>query len=156
MAIQQIKLGSYANDGTGDDLRTAFTKANDNFVFLSAQIAGINGQNIGSGAGLFSVDTNGVLQFKTITGSSGVTVTSTPTTVNINALGAVQSDPVPRLGGNLNLNNHNITGTGDIQTTVWGFDIRTLNTQVQTLLSGTIGDQGTFANPIGTYDLGTF
>jgi hypothetical protein len=156
MPIQQIKLGSYANDGTGDDLRTAFTKANDNFVFLSAQIAGINGQNIGSGAGLFSVDTNGVLQFKTITGSSGVTVTSTPTTVNINALGAVQSDPVPRLGGNLNLNNHNITGTGDIQTTVWGFDIRTLNTQVQTLLSGTIGDQGTFANPIGTYDLGTF
>ena len=156
MSIQQIKLGSYANDGTGDDLRTAFTKANDNFVFLSAQIAGINGQNIGTGAGLFSVDTNGVLQFKTITGSSGVTVTSTPTTVNINALGAVQSDPVPRLGGNLNLNNHNITGTGDIQTTVWGFDIRTLNTQIQTLLSGTIGDQGTFANPIGTYDLGTF
>jgi len=156
MAIQQIKLGSYANDGTGDDLRTAFTKANDNFVFLSAQIAGINGQNIGSGAGLFSVDTNGILQFKTITGSSGVTVTSTPTTVNINALGAVQSDPVPRLGGNLNLNNRNIIGPGDIQTTVWGFDIRTLNTQVQTLLTGTIGDQGTFANPIGTYDLGTF
>ena len=156
MSIQTINLGSYANDGTGDDLRTAFTKSNNNFTFLSGQIAGINGQNIGTGAGLFSVDANGVLQFKTITGSGGVTVTSTPTTVNINALASLQSDPHPTLGGNLVLNGHNITGLGDVETTVWGIDVRALNSQVQTLLSGTIGDQGTFDSPLGTYDLGTF
>ena len=28
MAIQQINLGSAANDGTGDDLRVAFAKVN--------------------------------------------------------------------------------------------------------------------------------
>jgi len=156
MTIQTINLGSYANDGTGDDLRTAFTKANNNFTFLSGQIAGINGQNIGTGAGLFSVDSNGVLQFKTITGSGGVTVTSTSNTVNINVSSSVQGDANPQLGGNLVLNGHNIVGTGDVETTVWGIDIRALNNQVQTILSGTIGDQGTFTSPQGTYDLGTF
>ena len=33
MAIQNINLGTYANDGTGDDLRSAFTKVNDNFDY---------------------------------------------------------------------------------------------------------------------------
>ena len=32
MAIQLINLGTYANDGTGDDLRTAFEKTKDNFT----------------------------------------------------------------------------------------------------------------------------
>ena len=31
MAQQTINLGTAANDGTGDPLRTAFGKANDNF-----------------------------------------------------------------------------------------------------------------------------
>ena len=29
---QVINVGSQANDGTGDDLRTAFTKVNNNFA----------------------------------------------------------------------------------------------------------------------------
>ena len=32
MAQQIVNLGTTANDGTGDPLRTAFDKANDNFV----------------------------------------------------------------------------------------------------------------------------
>jgi hypothetical protein len=31
MALQIINIGSSANDGTGDQLRTAFDKVNDNF-----------------------------------------------------------------------------------------------------------------------------
>ena len=34
MARQAIGIGSTANDGTGDPLRTAFDKANDNFLEL--------------------------------------------------------------------------------------------------------------------------
>ena len=34
MARQNINIGSSANDGTGDPLRTAFDKINDNFVEL--------------------------------------------------------------------------------------------------------------------------
>lgn len=38
MAIQTINLGSYANDGSGDDLRTAFRKVNENFALLGTDI----------------------------------------------------------------------------------------------------------------------
>ena len=31
MALQTINVGNFANDGTGDDLRTAFIKVNQNF-----------------------------------------------------------------------------------------------------------------------------
>ena len=41
MAIQTIYIGSYANDGSGDDLRTAFTKVNANFALLTS-----NGKDI--------------------------------------------------------------------------------------------------------------
>jgi hypothetical protein len=34
MAKQTINIGSNANDGTGDPLRTAFNKINDNFTEL--------------------------------------------------------------------------------------------------------------------------
>ena len=35
MAIQTINIGTIANDGTGDDLREAFVKVNNNFTELS-------------------------------------------------------------------------------------------------------------------------
>jgi hypothetical protein len=34
MALQTINIGTSANDGTGDPLRTAFDKVNDNFLVL--------------------------------------------------------------------------------------------------------------------------
>lgn len=34
MAIQNINVGLVANDGTGDSIRDAFVKTNDNFIFL--------------------------------------------------------------------------------------------------------------------------
>ncbi len=34
MAQQTVSIGSSANDGTGDPLRTAFTKINANFTEL--------------------------------------------------------------------------------------------------------------------------
>lgn len=46
MAIQTINLGTYANDGTGDDLRTAFQKVNSNFTELGASDVR-NGLNLG-------------------------------------------------------------------------------------------------------------
>jgi hypothetical protein len=39
MAQQLIGTGAVANDGTGDDYRTAFTKANDNFTELFAGLS---------------------------------------------------------------------------------------------------------------------
>ena len=41
MAQQQINIGTVANDGTGDPLRTAFDKSNDNFTELYAGAGGV-------------------------------------------------------------------------------------------------------------------
>jgi hypothetical protein len=46
MAIQTIKIGQYANDGSGDDLRTAFTKVNANFALLGTDIPVAQATNI--------------------------------------------------------------------------------------------------------------
>ena len=46
MAIQTINLGTYANDGTGDDLRVAFQKVNANILELYSTVYGANvGEN---------------------------------------------------------------------------------------------------------------
>ena len=43
MAQQTIGIGTAANDGSGDPLRTAFDKCNDNFDELYAAVAALTG-----------------------------------------------------------------------------------------------------------------
>lgn len=155
---QIINIGTYANDGTGDDLRTAFTKVNDNFALINSELGVTNAANIGGlGSGIFAGKVDNVLQFKKITGTGGITVTSTVDTVNIAGLASIQGDTTPTLGGDLNLNGHNIIGTGDVRSSVWGLDIRTINAQVQSLVGNDV-DFGTFTSTVGTLnvDFGTF
>ena len=64
MAIQTINLGTYANDGTGDDLRTAFQKVNANLIELYS-ISG--GANIGSMPPISGVE-EGELWWSTVEG----------------------------------------------------------------------------------------
>ena len=60
MAKQSINLGSTANDGTGDPLRTAFDKINDNFDELYTYSTATAGNNITITANtIASDDTNG-------------------------------------------------------------------------------------------------
>ena len=49
MAQQTINIGTVANDGTGDPLRTAFDKANDNFTELYSFGGDITGVTAGDG-----------------------------------------------------------------------------------------------------------
>jgi hypothetical protein len=156
-----LNIGTYANDGTGDDIRTAFQKIKSTFTLINTNLGVTTGENIGaSGQGIFSAKVDNKLQFKKITGTSGIVVSSTATTVNIAATNSVELDASPRLGGNLNLNTHNIIGTGDVQTTVYGLDIRVMNALLQ-LLNSTNNyvdlDLGSFTNPNQSqFDLGTF
>jgi len=156
-----LNLGTYANDGTGDDIRTAFQKIKSTFTLINTELGVITGENIGSsGQGIFSGKVDNKLQFKKITGTNGVTITSTANTVNISALGSVQADTNPRLGGNLNMGGFNINNGGDVQSTVYGIDIRTVNNLLQ-LLATTNNyvdlDLGSFTNPnTSQFDLGTF
>ena len=83
MAKQTINIGTVANDGTGDPLRTAFDKVNDNFTELYSDDAGdvnsVNGQT-----GVVTLDTDdiseGTINFYNanhtgdVTGSSILTI----------------------------------------------------------------------------------
>jgi hypothetical protein len=118
MAIQTINLGTYANDGTGDDLRTAFEKVKANFAELS-DITAIGGVNLGSGtpvyAGMQSVtDTGDNLTFRSLVAGNNVLITNNATTVTIAGVDSINNlveDTTPQLGGNLDLNGHIITSS---------------------------------------------
>jgi hypothetical protein len=68
MAIQNINVGVLANDGTGDDLREAFIKVNQNFDDVDLRINAFTNQtaeNIGpAGFGVFAQETAEVFQFR--------------------------------------------------------------------------------------------
>jgi hypothetical protein len=93
MAQQTINIGATANDGTGDQLRTAFDKVNDNFVEVYTELGGSSLSNISfSGNTISTDDTNGNLTIdpngtgtivlaNATTASSTLTVTGA-TTVN--------------------------------------------------------------------------
>lgn len=147
MTIQTINVGSYSNDGTGDDLRSAFQKVNANFAALSNEVTIADGSNLGSGVGVFAQRNAANLEFKSLTSlDESVEITSTSTTVNLKASASISQDANPTLGGNLNLNDHYVYG-GDVQTTVHGLDVPTmfgvfsllLNTNQVNLELGTFG-----------------
>jgi len=69
MAIESINVGNIANDGTGDDLREAFIKVNNNFIEIDNDINSfpITGENLGvTGEGVFAGKEENTLQFKKI------------------------------------------------------------------------------------------
>ncbi len=153
MPIQTINLGNYANDGTGDDLRTAFQKVNDNFELVGGTLGIINGENLGSGVAVFKRRDNDnlTLEFKTLTSTDGsVEITSTDNTVNLKNKSLLENDPSPSLTADLELNGNNIVigseGYGDVQTTVWGIDVRNVNSLLEMMIqSGSVSlDFGSF------------
>lgn len=89
--MDAINVGVLANDGTGDDLRTAFVKINQNFAELDArQPESTTAANIGSGVGIFANNNSGELQFKSIAGSN-IEIESTADTVTLTASPGLQA-----------------------------------------------------------------
>jgi hypothetical protein len=151
MTVQIINVGGYANDGTGDDLRTAFEKVNSNFSVLTGTVNIVNGTNVGAGTGIFKGKSLTNLEFKSLTSTdNSVTITQTANTVNLKSTAQVVEDPSPTLGGNLDLDIFTIFN-GDVQTSVWGVDVPIINGLLTLLISSnqlTI-DMGTINTPTG-------
>lgn len=117
MSIVQVNLGQHPNDGAGDDLRTAFEKANANFDELDRTRV-IFAQNLGDGAPLFFDKIGNDLRFRSIRSDNnnatlGFDSEEIILTVQ-DSINALVEDPNPRLGGNVNLNGFDILGSGNI------------------------------------------
>ena len=78
MAVQLINIGNVANDGTGDDLREAMIKINQNFEELDLRDdEQTTASNLGAtGEGIFFQRLNYDLQFKKISGGDNITLTA--------------------------------------------------------------------------------
>lgn len=74
MAIQLINIGNVANDGTGDDLREAFVKCNQNFEELDLLAEQSTVSNIGTGEGIFDNIVNYDIKLKTIAGGDSISL----------------------------------------------------------------------------------
>jgi hypothetical protein len=132
MTIQTINLGNYANDGTGDDLRTAFNKVNQNFASLTSGLVAVtSGANVGTGTGIYK-DTNlTTLEFKKLnSANNSVIIVDQGDTIDLASSSALHTDPAPYLNADLDIQGHRIIDTlhtGDIQTTVYGINVPNLS-----------------------------
>jgi hypothetical protein len=91
MAIQLINIGQIANDGTGDDLREAMIKINQNFEELDLRDdEQTTASNLGAvGEGLFFNRVNYDLQFKKIAAGDNITLSADNEKIVINASNVV-------------------------------------------------------------------
>lgn len=163
-AIQSINIGGFANDGTGDDLRTAFVKVNDNFARLGSVSGLTNGENLGAGVGVFAQrnSANPVLEFRTLTSvDNSIEFNATANTVNLKSLSRLVNDPNPTVAAPvfgslnnitnpLNLNGNEIIN-GNVKATVFGLDVRAGNAIIELLLASNAVqiNFGTFLFPTG-------
>ena len=116
MAKQTINIGTNQDDGTGDLLRAAFTKVNENFTEIYDEIGGASLSNISISGSTISTDTSdsnliidpngtGAIQLNgntTVTGTLGVTgattVSSTLGVTGISTLAAANATDVTASG----------------------------------------------------------
>ena len=131
MALQTINIGTLANDGTGDDLREAFIKVNQNFDDLDLRSPeSTSVTNLGNtGEGVFAQKVGSALQLKKLVQGSNVTLTSSTTGITINATGGLQQLNVVSDVGSMQLADGqtlNIQGGAGANTSVSG-NILTIN-----------------------------
>jgi len=133
MSVQQINIGNIANDGTGDDLREAFIKVNQNFEELDLRgDEQTTASNLGEiGEQIFAQKIGFDLQFKKLVQGSNVTLTSTDNHVTINATGGLQALGITSDIGSKILQdgeNFEIFGGDGIQTTITNNRLTITNT----------------------------
>lgn len=103
--IQTINVGNYANDGSGDDLREAFIKVNQNFQELD-DVALQTATNLGSaGARVFASQVENVQNFRRLVGGTNITLTELDNTIVFDGADPVQTTIITTDSGSIQLGN---------------------------------------------------
>jgi len=128
MAIEYINVGTIANDGTGDDLREAFVKINNNFEELDLKAAAdIPIENVGSlGTAVYAGLVDGVHSFKRLINGQNISISSNETSITIEGTEALEQLIVASENGTISVSN------GESITIVGGQGLNT-STNGQTL-----------------------
>ena len=166
MALQTINIGTLANDGTGDDLREAFIKVNQNFDDLDLRSPeSTTVTNLGNaGEGVFAQKVGSQLQLKKLVQGSNVTLTSSTTGITINATGGLQQLNVVSDVGSMQLADGqtlNIQGGAGANTTISG-NILTINSTADVVsdttpqLGGNLDAQGNDISNVNTLTASNF
>jgi hypothetical protein len=118
MAKQTINIGTSANDGTGDALRTAFDKINDNFNELYAVSGAGAGNNLAfSGNRVISENSNGNITLDP--NGTGRVVLATASELRFtdhtdNALAYVDADGDVQFSSNLTFSSNTLAVNGTV------------------------------------------
>jgi hypothetical protein len=100
-----VDVGDVANDGSGDDLREAFIKLNENIVYVGDRIGeAVSGLNIGGGEPVYKSVANAQLSFRSIGAAGNLSVST------VNDVITLRFNP----NSAVNFNGQDITGIGDI------------------------------------------
>ena len=100
-----VDVGDVANDGSGDDLREAFIKLNENIVYVGDRIGeAVSGVNLGPGEPIYKSVANAQLSFRSIGAAGNLSVA---TVDDVITLRFNPNSPV-------NFNGQDITGIGEI------------------------------------------
>jgi len=123
MAVQLINIGNVANDGTGDDLREAFIKVNQNFEDLDLRDdEQTSASNLGDiGEGLFVQRLIYDLQFKKIASGANITLTADDNKIVIAADSGVSDLTITADTGSVVLDNSaslTVVGGANISTSI--------------------------------------
>lgn len=95
MAVELINIGNIANDGTGDELRVAFRKINQNLEDFDVRLGdAVEGINTGTGAGVFRQRVGNDLEFRSLIAGTNIEVTETPDSIEISAPNTLTDAPV--------------------------------------------------------------
>lgn len=131
MAIQYVRTGTIANDGTGDDLREAFTKINDNFEELDLRVVEQTlNENTGSlGEGIYAGKANGIHGFKRLVAGANISLVATDTNITINGANALDQLIVVTDSGTVTV------GRGQTMSIKGGFGINTEQDGQQVILN---------------------
>tara|TARA_B100001027_G_scaffold154863_1_gene108893 strand:+ start:208 stop:885 length:678 start_codon:yes stop_codon:yes gene_type:complete len=131
MANSVINIGQLANDGTGDDLREAFIKVNNNFTELYARspesTTAINlVADDATTAGLFAQKSSQELQFKSLKAGPNVSLSTSNNQITITSSGIVSILFTTDAGSVGPINASGVArflGTGGVATTGSGTDV---------------------------------
>lgn len=115
MTIELVNIGNAANDGTGDDLREAFIKVNNNFEELDIRANQV-GANLGSaGAEVYKTADSNTLYFRRLVSGDNISLTTLDNTIVID-------NTMPESRFNISTNSGSVIGGDGISLNLFGAD----------------------------------